>query len=592
MTVPQIDPYPAAPGPSDPGEVFDEKAFEFTQSLDPRRQQMNQVAQFVNDTVTQFAQEVDQAVDDATQTAVSARDTAVASANTATQAASDAESDRTAAQEARDAALAVVGFAGKWADLTGALNIPATVFHQGAYWRLLNDLADVTASEPANDNADWLFVYSNAELRRKLLDEATLYADFANGDYRLYEGIGLGLVRGKQFGELFSFIRGSSANGFGINKLESVPVDTPRFVCLASNNQRQGILNEELRTNILSWSEDFTQTSWAKVSGLTASSNAFVSPDGTMSSDVLTTDGVSAGQVHQDRAIQSDGIYTASVFLEKTSSNQFHVILPILTGGTQLTFAVHFNSLTGEYLDIGPSFSPSSGASVESVIVEGRGAFWRVAVTVKNNNTGNGNFRFAIQPNRGESLGNATAPKANTVAIWGAQLELGTFASSYIKTESSQMSRSGDTFSRALGSEISQQDYTVVFSFIPLGRWTQFSSVVQFRSAAGLVWRLEYNPSVSTTGWTLNYPGGLVRVADTNYRKRQTFSVSKFGTKLTVYSEGAELATFDNPAIASSDISSLLFGTSGANFVLRDFFFIPRSLSAADSVAVTMQEAI
>lgn len=87
MTVPQIDPYPAAPGPSDPGEVFDEKAFDFTQSLEPRRQQMNQVAQFVNDAVTQFGQDLDQAV---------------ASANTATQAASNAESHRTAAQDARD----------------------------------------------------------------------------------------------------------------------------------------------------------------------------------------------------------------------------------------------------------------------------------------------------------------------------------------------------------------------------------------------------------------------------------------------------------------------------------------------------------
>lgn len=486
--------------------------------------------------------------------------------------------------ELGSAALADVG--------TGASQLPRNSDLGSAAQAETGDFDPVGTATAAIDSHETTYdhpSYDAAVLKQKreeLLAEATLSLDFANNRYSVFDGIGNGQTL-VPYETALTHTRGSEATGWGVGKLGTVGVDTKRLVRNPVAGKSQGLLIEEQRTNLLLWSEDFTQTSWAKVSGLTASSNALVSPDGTMSSDVLTTDGVSPGQVHQDRAIQSDGVYTASVFLEKTSSDQFHVILPIMSGGTQLTFAVHFNSLTGEYLDIGPIFSPSSGASVESVIVEDRGAFWRVAVTVKNNSTGNGNFRFAIQPNRGESLGNAMAPKANTVGIWGAQLELGTFASSYIRTESSQVTRTGEFLSRALGSEVSQRDYSVVFSFIPLGLWPQYSSVVQFRNAAGLVWRLEYNPSISTTGWTLNYPGGLVRIADTNYRKCQTFSVSKSGTKLTVYSEGAELATLDDPAIASSNISSLLLGASGANFVLRDFFFIPRYLSAEELQTLT-----
>ena len=63
MTVPQIDPWPPAPGPSDPGEVFDAKAFDFTQGMEPRRQQMNQVADFINTKAAETASDAQTASD-------------------------------------------------------------------------------------------------------------------------------------------------------------------------------------------------------------------------------------------------------------------------------------------------------------------------------------------------------------------------------------------------------------------------------------------------------------------------------------------------------------------------------------------------
>ena len=45
-------------------------------------------------------------------------------------------------------------FKGKWSVLTGALAIPSSVAHEGSTWQLLNDIADVTASEPSS-TADW-----------------------------------------------------------------------------------------------------------------------------------------------------------------------------------------------------------------------------------------------------------------------------------------------------------------------------------------------------------------------------------------------------------------------------------------------------
>lgn len=79
--------------------------------------------------------------------------------NVAVQALADAA----ATSESNAAASAVAAansanFKGAWSSLTGALNKPAQVLHNGAYWQLLSNLANVTTSEPAPGNPDWSFV--------------------------------------------------------------------------------------------------------------------------------------------------------------------------------------------------------------------------------------------------------------------------------------------------------------------------------------------------------------------------------------------------------------------------------------------------
>lgn len=49
---------------------------------------------------------------------------------------------------------ALSNFKGDWASQAGAMNKPASVFHNGAFWSLLNNLANVAASQPGV-TADW-----------------------------------------------------------------------------------------------------------------------------------------------------------------------------------------------------------------------------------------------------------------------------------------------------------------------------------------------------------------------------------------------------------------------------------------------------
>lgn len=59
------------------------------------------------------------------------------------------------AVQASNVALVAANYKGNWSELSGALTQPASVKHNGNYWLLNTDLADVTTSEPSNANTDW-----------------------------------------------------------------------------------------------------------------------------------------------------------------------------------------------------------------------------------------------------------------------------------------------------------------------------------------------------------------------------------------------------------------------------------------------------
>jgi hypothetical protein len=82
-----------------------------------------------------------------------------------TQASVDAAAAAVSASNAADSefiALSSANYKGEWSTLTGSLNKPAAVSHNEVFWALLNNLADVTASEPGV-SADWITIPSGAK---------------------------------------------------------------------------------------------------------------------------------------------------------------------------------------------------------------------------------------------------------------------------------------------------------------------------------------------------------------------------------------------------------------------------------------------
>ena len=118
MTIPTVSPLPTAPARTDPPATFVTRADAFLAAIVTFQGELN--------------------------TSIGAMNTDIAGVN--------ADADR--AESAADSAVASANFKGAWSSLTGALNIPASVTHNGYIWILLNNLADVTASEPGV-SADW-----------------------------------------------------------------------------------------------------------------------------------------------------------------------------------------------------------------------------------------------------------------------------------------------------------------------------------------------------------------------------------------------------------------------------------------------------
>lgn len=91
-----------------------------------------------------------------------AADAASSAAASALSAAASAGSAVTA-QTAASVALGASNFKGLWSSLSGALNKPACVKHNGRFWLLVNNLANVAASTPSDANADWVSLDAGAQ---------------------------------------------------------------------------------------------------------------------------------------------------------------------------------------------------------------------------------------------------------------------------------------------------------------------------------------------------------------------------------------------------------------------------------------------
>jgi hypothetical protein len=217
--------------------------------------------------------------------------------------------------------------------------------------------------------------------------------------------------------------------------LQTAAAGVARFDHNPVTGESLGLLIEEQRTNLLERSEEFNNAYWTKEAGTAVTANATVAPDGTLSADFVyatTASTINQRGVNRSTSQSVSTAHSFSAYAKKGSSNFIAVRLTSLSNNP---FA-WFNLNTGAIATVQSGLT----ATIQAV--------------------GNGWYRCTIAGTTGASIAvnrvdisvtdsdNSLAVAENGSAfLWGAQLEVGAFATSYIPTVASQVTRSADAAS-------------------------------------------------------------------------------------------------------------------------------------------------
>jgi hypothetical protein len=247
---------------------------------------------------------------------------------------------------------------------------------------------------------------------------------FGNGNWATKEGSALAYNdENNNFKPLpFDFTRASSATR--VNKdglIEVVGSNEPRIDFL--NDTDGALLLEPSRTNLIEYSEDFGNSFWTK-SNATVISNNVISPNGTLNASSIT--------------FGSSGYLLESVTTTKT------------IGSSETISVFSKTDIIGTFLKYG-------GGTASGTDVENKESF------------GNGWYRYSVTRTFTEAETAQTqiiissSDVGLNIVIYGAQLEAGSYATSYIPTQGSSVTRVADACNGAGNDQVFNASEGILF---------------------------------------------------------------------------------------------------------------------------------
>jgi hypothetical protein len=205
----------------------------------------------------------------------------------------------------------------------------------------------------------------------------------------------------------------------------------PRFDHNPTTGESLGLLVEEQRTNLLLQSEDFSTTWTASRTSITA--NVEVAPNGTTTADKLIANTDANTHSVNQNATLTAASWTFSVFLKQAEYDGARILV---FDGTSITYGAIFDLATG-------SFVSSTNSPLGTSVSPAGNGFFRCSITVT------GTAATGAAQVRPVSAGgdNFAGDGTSGIYLWGAQLEAGTFPTSYIPTTTATATRAADVAS-------------------------------------------------------------------------------------------------------------------------------------------------
>jgi hypothetical protein len=219
--------------------------------------------------------------------------------------------------------------------------------------------------------------------------------------------------------DVLGFNADSTFNGSISNiSVQEIDTNTPRIDFTDDVNGH--LLLEGQRSNLVTYSEDFSNAYWTKTNS-SITSNIAISPDGSLNADKLV-EGTNNGSHNIQRVenVSNATIYTSSVFV-KYGGREW-----IRFTDAQSSNRIHFNTLTG-------AFGAITGTVIDYNSIAFSNGWYKLSITTTSVATA-----YALRVSLAEADNDVsyTGDGTSGVYIWGAQLEQGSYATSYIKSNS------------------------------------------------------------------------------------------------------------------------------------------------------------
>jgi len=268
-------------------------------------------------------------------------------------------------------------------------------------------------------------------------------------------------------------------------------------------------LLEPQRTNSITYSEDYSQSNWVKT-GLTINVNKIVSPDGSLNSDEVNITAANAHYLFDTISVSASTNYTFTFYVKKgTATDVSYSILNATNFTNIVNTTSYFNEISDtDWTRISVEFTTPSGCT-----------------------------SIRTYPLRdGSSTG--------TVYIWGAQLEQGSYATSYTPTEGSTVTRLADSCSQTPTSGIIGQTEGTMFFKIDFANISGVAGAWSITSGSSANRITMNTTSLSSTQFTLsvaqNYNSGSTKLASANvtFSDKHKVAIKYSGTTLKLFVDG------------------------------------------------------
>lgn len=239
---------------------------------------------------------------------------------------------------------------------------------------------------------------------------------------------------------LITFTRASSGTYVGSDGLiKTAGTNEARFSHNPVTKESLGFLVEEQRTNVMVRSAEFGNASWFK-NAVTVTPDTIAAPDGTITADKLVEDSTNNSHyAYQSSRTLTAGItYTLSFFAKAAE---------------RTCFTIGFAGLVWGFFNLSTGVATAGSGNANNLVLSASttpfvDGWYRCVASITRQNTNiTSDIQIALSnTSTPQIISPATYTGDNTsgIYIWGAQLEVGAFSTSYIATTSGPAARNTD----------------------------------------------------------------------------------------------------------------------------------------------------